>query len=245
MHKVKKAYNDCNNCIVLASDKGFAPCMATMIKSIIEHSNVENYYDILVLHKDIDDVTQMQICELSNSHKNISIRFINMIDYLEGHLFYTENRDAITEETYFRLFIPWILETAYEKALYLDGDMIARNDVNEIISIDIDDYLVAGVRDYWGICNCYIEGDKRRAYRESIGLDNIDEYIIGALILFNLNNFRNEYTLEYVLKLSTSFEWLQHDQDVINTLIKNNTKLISPSYAFMEDYGNNKFLPTP
>ena len=239
---IEKKFELCNDCIVFAANNAFAPCMAIMIQSIIDNAKRDKYYDIIILHKDINVENQDAIVDLSNA-ENISIRFLNMTDFLKGTKFFTENRKALSEETYFRLFIPWILDENYQKALYLDGDMIARNDIRDVLDVNVEGVLAAGVRDYWGICNCYMEDDDRRDYRESIGLSNIDEYIIGALILFNLNEFREKYSLDFVLELSQEREWLQHDQDVINILIKDAVKHISPTYAFMSDYGNNHYLP--
>ena len=239
---INKRFELCDDCIVLASNDAFAPCMAIMIQSIIDNAKEDKYYDIIILHKDISGDNQEAIVQLSDAD-NISIRFFDMNDFLKGTKFFTENRKTISEETYFRLFIPWIIDDNYKKALYIDGDMIVRNDISAVIDVNIEGVLAAGVRDYWGICNCYMKEDSKREYRESIGLTNIDEYIIGALILFNLKEFRERYYLDYVLKLSQEREWQQHDQDVINIMIKGSVKHISPTYAFMSDYGNNHYLP--
>lgn len=243
MRRIKPYFNNTNNCIVFASNNDFMPCLAVMLQSIIENQSDKNFYDILILNKDINDVTIRKVSEMIRAYTNISIRFVDVREYIKGLSFFTANRKTITEETYFRLLIPWILDDEYKKAIYLDGDMVVTADIAQICDIDLHNSLIAAVRDYWGICNCYMPNDSMRRYRESIGLLNIDDYIIGGTIIFNLTMFRERFSLVEILDIAVSKQWRQHDQDIINLLCDNKILHISPNYGFMSDYGNNKYLP--
>lgn len=105
--------------------------------------------------------------------------------------------------------------------MYFDGDMIIRHDANDIFQFELGKAYIAAVRDYWGICTCYIPGDKTAGYRRSLGLDDMDGYVISATLLFNLSLWRKSFILEEVLHLCASREWYQHDHDVINVLCTN------------------------
>lgn len=241
--KVKPIFDDTDNCIVFSSNNDFIPCLSVMIQSIIDNSVKNKKYDILVLNKDILPLSQKVLSEMVSGYTNFSIRFINVTEYIDGIKFYTANRDNITEEAYYRLLIPWILDERYIRALYLDGDMVALTDVTKIFDIDLKGNIIAAVRDYWGICNCYIPNDSMKEYRKSIGIKKIDNYIISATILFDLEKFRDYITLDKVFGIVEAKQWKQHDQDVINIIMQGKILFISPSWGYMSDYGNNKYLP--
>ena len=241
--KIKPIFDEVNYCIVFSANNDFVPCLSVMIQSIIDNSVNNKEYDILVLNKDILPLSQKVFNDMVAGYNNISIRFINVTKYIEGIRFYTENRENITEEAYYRLLIPWVLDESYVRALYLDGDMVALTDVTKIFDIDLKENIIAAVRDYWGICNCYIPNDTMRGYRESIGVRNIDDYVISATVLFDLKKFREFISLREVFDMVMLKQWKQHDQDVINVLLQGHILYLSPIWGYMSDYGNNKYLP--
>lgn len=240
---IRPAFTGCNHCIVLCSDNHFMPAASVAIQSILEHADPENQYDIIILHSRITPFVENTVKAMGDAAANVSIRFFDISFILEGLDFFVENRNTITQETYYRLFIPWLLSEEYKSALYMDGDMIVRKDIMPVFEQLQEGKLISAVRDYWGICNCYMPNDPRKAYRESIGLDHIDDYVIGATILFHLALFRETYTLEAVLALAAARQWRQHDQDVINILCKDAIHFLSVDWGWMSDYGNNHYLP--
>ena len=108
--KIKPIFDEVNYCIVFSANNDFVPCLSVMIQSIIDNSVNNKEYDILVLNKDILPLSQKVFNDMVAGYNNISIRFINVTKYIEGIRFYTENRENITEEAYYRLLIPWVLE---------------------------------------------------------------------------------------------------------------------------------------
>lgn len=240
---IRPAFPGCKQCIVLCSDNDFMPATSVAIQSILEHANRESQYDIIILHSRITPFVEHTVKAMGDVAENVSIRFFDISFILEGSVFFVENRKTITQETYYRLFIPWLLSEEYKSALYMDGDMIVRKDIMPVFAHIQEGKLISAVRDYWGICNCYMPNDPLKAYRESIGLDQIDDYVISATILFNLALFRETYTLEDVLALATARQWRQHDQDVVNILCKDSIHFLSADWGWMRDYGNNHYLP--
>ena len=240
---IPPAFTGCNQCIVFCSDNNFMPATSVAIQSILENANRENQYDIIVLHSKITPFIENTVKAMGDAAANVSIRFFDISFILEGSDFFVENRKTITQETYYRLFIPWLLSEEYKSALYIDGDIIVRRDIMPVFAHIQEGKLISAVRDYWGICNCYMPRDTRKSYRKSIGLDHIDDYVISATILFNLALFRETYTLEDVLALATARQWRQHDQDVINILCKDAIHYLSVDWGWMSDCGNNHYLP--
>lgn len=244
MQKIRKAFKDCDRCIFLCADNGFMPVAAVAVSSIIGTSSANEKYDILIFHKGIEPFHKPVIENMASEYDNISIRVFDISDIVSNKTFYVENRKTITPEAYYRLVVPFILDDEYKRAVYIDCDMVLLHNINVIFNYDINDYLIGGVRDYWGICGCYMPHNSLKDYRISIGLDNINDYVISSTILFNLNKFRKDFNLEDVIDLASSKEWRQHDQDVLNCLCKNSIMHISAEWGMMNEWErNNSYLP--
>ena len=241
--RIMPAFQECDHCIVFCADDNYMALTSVAVQSVAEQADALEWYDILILHAGVNGAHQKIYHDQWKGCPNLSIRFVDVSCFFDGLKLFTENRKSISRETYFRIVIPWVLGDSYKKALYLDGDMIVRHDISSIFRIDLEDHFFAAVRDYWGICNCYIPGDRRKEYRISIGIEDIDSYVIAATQLFNLKMWRDLFDLEKVLEFCVSKQWEQHDQDVINVLCKGKIKLIPPTWGMMEDYGNNHYLP--
>lgn len=243
MLSISPAFKTCDKCIVFSANNSFVACTSVMIQSIIENSRPEHLYDIIIIYTSINQLNQSILCSMCDGYDNISIRCFNIDRYIKDTHFYTQNRASLSKEAYYRLFIPWLLDDSYHLSLYMDGDMVVERDLVDIFSIDLNDCLIAGVRDYWGICNCYIPGENKKSERMEIGLPNFDDYIISATLIFNLDLFRKKYQLNDIYKYISQRNWLQHDQDIINVMCKDSIVFLSPTWGFMSDYGNNHYLP--
>ena len=240
---IQPAFPGCDHCLIFCADDGYMALTAVTIQSIAEQAAPDQQYDILMLHGGVSQMHQHIYETQWADLPNLSVRLVDVSPYFDGLSLFTANRQNFTREAYFRLITPWILDPAYKTALYLDGDMIARRDISPVFDTPLEGKLLAAVKDYWGICNCYIPDDPRRAYRESIGLTDIDHYVISATLLFNLALFRERFTLEQVVELCASRNWEQHDQDVVNVLCQGEMVYLPPTWGMMEDYGNNCWLP--
>ncbi len=240
--KILPAFKNSENCIIMSTDDGFAPATAVAIQSLIDTSSKENFYDIIILHSRVTPLMQEALLSM-DMPENFSLRFYNVSEIVDRMNLYTANRRSITMETYYRLFAPWILSDEYKRAFYFDGDMVATRDIYPVFECDIENKLIAAVKDYWGICNCFIPDDPRREYQESIGIKNVENYVIAATILFNLTEFRKRFTLKQMMEMCTQNEWKQHDQDVVNVLCQGFVHFLSAEWGMVSDYGNNHYLP--
>lgn len=241
--RIGPAFPGCDSCIVLCADDNFMAITAVAVQSILERRDPAKQYDIIILHNGVSAGHIARYGGMFDGVDGFSVRFCDMGGAMGSGRLYTANRPQFSEVAYFRLMIPWVLGEDYHRALYLDGDMIACRDVAPLLQTELEGKMIAAVRDFWGICKCYIPGDGYRAYRESIGLPDVDDYVISATVLFDLDAIRRQYDPRQVLALCASRKWFQHDQDVLNVLFHRQIKLISPAWGFVRDYGENHFLP--
>lgn len=235
--------NENKECVVLVADGNYVNQAAVTIKSLSENSAGKRL-DVVVLHDSVSEEEFTPIAEM-RLRDGVSVRFADAGNFMPESQsgFYTENSERITNAAYYRLMLPWILSDEYERALYLDSDMIAVSDISELLDENPGSFLVSAVRDYWGICDCYRKESELRDWRESIGLTELNDYIISATLVFNLPLWRDRFSLDEVLKLASSKEWRQHDQDVVNILCKGEIHFIEPKWGFITACRNAALLP--
>jgi len=227
--------------IIFSADNYYVPYMAATIQSIMENANPEMIYTIYILHQEINtgnmDLLRNQIV----SFPQFSIKFINVKKYIDKYNLFISRH--ITVETYFRLLIPELLSD-YQKAVYLDGDMICCTDIALLFNINLENKLIAAVRDI-GVAWNYSKLSRERKYLYSsvmLRLKNPDEYFCAAMTVINIELFRKTISTEKLLELAMSRKWEVHDQDILNFLAEGKTFLLPYHWNFMyTDWA--KFLP--
>ena len=90
--------------IVFAVDDRYIPFLAVAIQSLVDHSSIDNYYSIKILHTDVSEENKKKIEKYRA--ENITIEFIDLNYYLEKIKDKLYTRDYYTNTTYFRLFLP-------------------------------------------------------------------------------------------------------------------------------------------
>jgi lipopolysaccharide biosynthesis glycosyltransferase len=206
--------------------------MATMIQSIMENADQNRQYVFYILHQEINDDNMELLKKQISLFPHFSIKFINVTQFISRYNLFTSRQ--ITVEAYFRLLIPELL-SEYQKAIYLDGDMICCTDIASLFDINLDNYLLAAVRDI-GVAWYYSKKSKERTYLYAsvmLRLKNHDDYFCSAMTVFNIELFRKTITTEKLFELAMSREWQIHDQDILNFLAEGKTLLLPYHWNFM------------
>lgn len=242
MNKILPAFEKNNIAIAFAANDFFVPYMATMIYSVVVNGSKDNNYDIVILTSDISAENRQTLAKMITPFENVSLRVANVEEYVSEYIFYTENKEGLTKETYYRLLIPEIME-AYDRVLYLDGDMVALVDIADLFHTDLTGYLLASSRDLCGLITYYNPLSGLKKYRDKeLKLRQPDDYFIAGMLLINIKEFRKMYSTKYLLDFATSKKWRQHDQDILNVLCEGRVKLVSASWDVMRPEFNH-YLP--
>lgn len=210
--------------IVLSSNDNYISGLATTIKSLVVNSSKKNYYVINVLYTNISDTNKEKTKLLAKNKNNIEINFININDKLKSlsnKSLYTSNH--ISQETYYRLFIPEIFNTC-EKILYIDCDLIVNQDIAQLFNKNIDDYILGVVLNP--------PNYKMQPYRTNILNINENKYFNCGVLLINNKKFlehdiRNRCIDLLTNKIKTPPCW---DQDLLNVACKDKVKYIEDSW---------------
>ena len=132
---IKPAFTKNNLAIVFSTDSNYVPYMAVSIQSIIDNSDKNYNYDILVFDDGITTYQKEQLSQMLKS--NVSLRYIDvkpLLATLDYSLF--KSRGIWSSATFYRLFIPQLMSD-YDKVLYLDCDVLVKDSLVDLFKIDL------------------------------------------------------------------------------------------------------------
>ena len=213
--------------IFFAIDDGYIPFLAVALESLIENSSKKYYYSIKILYTNIKEENKKKI----NKYKreNVNIEFVDLNYYIEKVKDKLYTRDYYTNTTYFRLFIA-NLYPQYNKAIYLDSDIVVLGDIAELYNQDIGDNLVAAAPDD------VIQTIKVfQEYAEKVvGVADYRNYFNAGILLMNLDEFRKfNFQDKFLYLLETIKFTVAQDQDYLNRLCKGKVKIIDKAWDKM------------
>lgn len=206
--------------VFFASNDKYVPYLDVAILSIVENSSKENNYEIIVLKTDISEENQNKL--LKHARDNIGIKFYDVNAILEPIKKQLPDMFYYTLAAYYRLFI----ETAfpqYDKAIYLDCDLVLMTDIAKLYNEDLGDNLVAAVFEQ------NTDRDERftNYVKDIIGIPP-KTYFNSGVMLMNLKEFRNFKVQERFLNMLTTynFDCLAPDQEYLNTICHGRVKYL-------------------
>lgn len=115
----------------------------------------------------------------------------------------------LTSATYYRILIADLIDSSLKKIIYLDVDIIVKNDIADLWNTPFDDMLIAAVPEY---------GFNR--HRE-LGLEESSNYFNAGVFLINIEKWREKKMTNVVLAfLNQNHASLpMMDQDALNIVL--------------------------
>lgn len=224
------AFSERNVPIVLASSAYYAPYMAVTIRSVLATGSTENNYDFILIHSAISQEDQQAICSLAEEFPNAVIRFLKIKDQFSQYKFNFRNDAAAATESFYCVLLQALLPN-YDKVICMDCDVVVLEDIFNLYHIDLGNCLIGAVRDVDGIGQCYAEAlgknpSKKMTGRtiymlETMGLSRVEDYFQSGVMLLNLKEWRNTFTIERIAEIACADWIVWGDQDTMNILCKN------------------------
>ena len=224
------AYKDNYISVVFSFNDDFSKYFSVALKSLIENSNSEKNYDIVILESEISEVNKKLLLEMIPA--NFSLRFFNVSEFISNTFnnIKLEKVKGWSVEMYYRIVIPLIMNN-YERVLYLDTDIICKKDINELFQIDLEDKELLAVADIFNIVS---EVNECKATKDFITnylkIENIEEYFNSGVLLFNIKKIDINDYLKRMIKAFQIEKTNFPDQDILNLIFKNRVKLISQKW---------------
>ena len=201
--------------ILYCGDNNITNGLIISILSLIKHTDEElNIYVLTMKYEKYKplskDVIKVLDKKLKEKNKNSKINLIDITNKVIKCLPTANLSTRFTPYCMLRLYADKVDELP-SKILYLDNDVVALKDFTDFYNLDITNYDIAGVFDYYG----------SHIYRKKI---IIKDYLNSGVLLMNLDRIRENNLFEKCRIRCRDKEMLLPDQEAINTYC--NKKLI-------------------
>lgn len=200
--------------ILFTADRGYIEHISDCIRSIIRF-RTEGGYHIYILHSDWTREDEENL--KSRFSRKAEIHFI----YVNPEMFsvFPESR-RYPQLIYYRIFAAFLLPEYLDRILYLDGDTIVINPLDELYHMEFEDnyYLACThVREFFTRMNQY-----------RLGTEEEYSYINSGVMLMNLTELRKKQNIKDVLEYAKEREafLILPDQDIITALYGDKIKLL-------------------
>ena len=218
--------------VAYALDDNYTMFTCISMTSLLYNTKRRVHFHVLESRLSEDNKQVLRDIGIQFSHGSWSFYNINSV---ETFITSIENGSHLTPETYYRLFLPSLLNEV-DKVIWLDGDTVIDNDISELYDTSLEGFsLGAVVQDY-------------ESGETVLGLSR-GTYIQAGVLLLDLTLLRNfgmyQKAIEAIPVLYDKFVQANvkfyADQEVLNHLFKNNYKMLSPKYnCYLCDYLNRE-----
>ena len=220
--------------VVLAADNNYVPMLATTMCSLLANASDAYHYHITVLTNNISHDNQMTLKAFAQQMKAASVQFLNVSQLINIEELSTNN-PHISVETYYRFLIQDILPD-FDKVVYLDSDLIVRDDISELYNIDLGDSLIAAVRDVDYLGNLNFKDGERLAYTKSVlGMDNPYDYFQAGVLVLNTKALRKDVPSSIWFEEAKDTRYIYNDQDILNARCEGRVTFLDPRWNVMHD----------
>lgn len=213
--------------LLVTLDERYVNPLRIMLESLFAHE--KHTMDIYLFYSDI---SQKKINGLKRYIKSQGNQLIPI------HISGKEFQDApvfryFTKEMYYRLLCSELIPDTEERILYLDPDLLIRDEIYPLYQMDFEGKQLIGVEDY---AIKHMLQDKKKA----IGFSEEDIYINSGVLLFNLKKIREKFNLSEFINVIEQYRDVVSypDQDAINLYFKNDIKVVQRKYNYNTGYGS-------
>ena len=200
--------------IFFSTDDNYIPFLDVAIASLIENASKEYNYKLIVLNTGLDPENIAKV--MKNECPGFEIEFVDISEQLEDIKAKLKDVYHFSIVTYYRLFIASLFPQ-YDKALYLDSDLVVMGDISELYNTDLGDNIL-------GACpEEFVQNTPEfRLYAKiALGVDP-DTYVNAGVLVMNLAEFRKNKIEKKFIKLITKYDFdlLDPDQAYLNYLCR-------------------------
>ena len=212
--------------IVLATDINYAMPTCVALNSILATKEVSTKYKFILLIPDhLDEVVKVKFDMLIKKYPGTTIEYMLM-----GSQF-TQAPSPISHIThvmYYRLIIAELIPH-YDKCIYLDGDVIVKDDLTDLYYYNIKNNYIAGVKAL-AFQTFFLTGNEQW-YLDKTGLISLDQYINSGVLLMNLAAIRRDGLTQRFLD-TISDRLMCPDQDILNMVCYNRISFLPLRYNY-------------
>ncbi len=211
--------------VLFAVNNGYAPYLGIALASLAERAG-KHEYEFIVLYNDLSERNRELLEHIVHqfgreSAGSFRLRFMEMPVNLTDYDF-APGYKSLSVESWYRLFAPSLFPE-YDKILWLDSDILVRDDVAKLYDTSMGDNWIAACRWDYGIIGI-LERERRQKqpklgpyFTKVLGVKRPKEnYVNAGVMLFNLRAMREHGVQEKLLQAAQNSAMHFHDQCAIN-----------------------------
>lgn len=203
--------------ILSACDEGFAQHFGVMAMSILKNTASPSKMFFHLIDDGISPGNKALI-EKMMTDAGAQIEYL-VCDKTMFNGFYATEKIPLT--TYYRLLAHHLLSEGIQKVIYLDCDVIIKEDLRKLWDENIDVYAVGAVEDNHG-ANRF----------KDLNIPGSASYFNAGVLIINLDYWRKYAIGERVIRFAANYqgELTWQDQDALNAVCYNHWKKLHPKW---------------
>jgi lipopolysaccharide biosynthesis glycosyltransferase len=204
--------------VVLAADETYAKQLAVALRSLSDAAG-DTEYCAFVLQSGFD--TKLRARVEASGNGNVEIRWLDVPEQFVGGV---QRSARVPPTSAYRILTPTLLPTGPSRVVYLDCDVIVRNPLDALWSMDLGGAPVAAVRDAYLPVACR-DIPWRRA-----GIDPSAAYFNAGVLVIELDRWRASDVATRGIALLRELKLRYFDQSAVNILFANEWRALPPEW---------------
>lgn len=214
--------------IFFAINNNYAPYAAVAMHALTRYLDPTRYYRVIILHDGLSWANRVKLRALVTKNCAIQFKQISSSIYLKTLIKYCDSKrkgavDFFSSAVYYyRFFIPRLFPM-YNKCVYIDSDVILRDDIGELFDTALDDNVAAAVPELVMSTipefTVYCDEAIRVPHRE---------YVNTGVMVLDLKKMRKMHYLSKMIDMIGKYDadLLAPDQDYFNVILRGKIKLL-------------------
>ena len=207
--------------VAFCCDDNYLIPACIMLESLMKKNKDVHF----IAHTFVDDLSEKSVEKLKNTLANGGSELISHVlpEHVMELIQNAPTLQHVSIATYYRLFLPYVIEESVRKVLYLDCDILIRGSVEELFKEMGPDIFILGVSDI-----------NEEDHGNRVG---VDVYVNAGVLTMDMAGFRKMYTKESMVEeiskiMSQPTKIIMGDQDIINMLFAGHIEKVSETYNF-------------
>lgn len=223
--------------VLMCSSSGLFPVLSVTLESIRQNLFKQKKVKVFVLVDEICEQKQ-EIIERQFNGSLLEVVFLDVKSLIKS--LKIETNYHLSQQTFFRLLVGDFFPNL-NKIIYLDTDTIVCSDIAELYQTDMQENVIAGVKDadHAGQIRLY----KRKIEdftREELGLENPFDYIQAGVLLMNPAKMKKTGKGVDLIKEANEKRYPYLDQDYLNYKFKGKIAFLSFKWNVLTDCGRTR-----
>lgn len=207
--------------VLYGLDNNFVAQTATSMLSLCLNNKKAKNINFYLFSCGVSDENKLKLKNMIKKQKR-GIKFIE-IENIDEYFDFKFDVTGWPKVTLSRLLMDKLLPKNIDKILYIDGDTVVRDSIENLWNIDMHNTIIAAS----------IEPTVSKERKTKLEMNN-KPYCNAGVMLVNLNLWRKMHATQIIFDFYKKFDGnlFACDQDAINGALKDYTKIISPKYNY-------------